>query len=97
MAMPPLGTDWAGIRGEFKHRETGKFFAFRDAGERDMALIESPHQVFVGPDSETRYARVLKTVAYVVVDENDEGLVIEKWPVRELWRRTHDELPAGTH
>lgn len=43
-----------------------------------------PHKVFVGPrGEEARYARVLKTVAYVIVDENDDGTpVVEKWKIK---------------
>ena len=88
MSMPPIGTNWDDLRGEFKHRETFRTFAYRDAGERPYAFVDYPHEVFVGPDADTRYARVLKTVAYVVVDEAADGRpVVEKWPVRELWKR----------
>lgn len=41
-----------------------------------------PHLVFVGPrGNDTRYAHVLKTVAYIAVDENDDGFLIEKWDI----------------
>jgi len=42
-----------------------------------------PHLVYVGPHNQTRYARVLKTVAYIVVDEGEAGEPItEKWDIR---------------
>ena len=45
-----------------------------------------PHYVWVGPSlvagTEKRYARVLKTVAYVIVDEDENGPVIEKWQIK---------------
>lgn len=88
MAMPPLGFNWDDLRGEFRHRETRNDFHYRDAGERPMAFVEYPHEIFVGPDGGTRYARVLATVAYVVVDEAADGSpVVEKWPTRRLWVR----------
>jgi len=88
MAMPPLGFNWDDLKGEFRHRETRKDFHYRMAGERPMAFVEYPHEIFVGPDDQTRYARVLATVAYVVVDEAADGSpVVEKWPTRRLWAR----------
>ena len=47
-----------------------------------------PHRVWVGGYgvggmSGWRYARVLKTVAHVVVDESDDGSpVVEKWELK---------------
>ena len=36
------------------------------------------------PTSSTswRYAKVLKTVARIVIDEDENGLVIEKWSIK---------------
>lgn len=76
------------IQGEFVHKETGVYFQYIDRGDTDAwAPTEFDKLVFVGPNHDTRVAKVLKTVVYVIVDENDDGLVIEKWPVKEIWRR----------
>lgn len=42
--------------------------------------------IYVGPmGSETRYAKILKTVAYVVVGENANGSpVVEKWAIKKF-------------
>ena len=53
----------------------------------DPIMVEWPHKVWVGGgqinDSGYRYALVKKTVAYIVVDENDYGeAVVEKWNVK---------------
>ncbi len=48
----------------------------------DAIFPDFPHLVYVGPHNESRYARVLKTVAYIVVDEDEAGEpVVEKWAV----------------
>ena len=49
----------------------------------DDFVPEFPHQVYVGPDGQHRLAKVMKTVAYVVVDENENGPVIEKWHIKK--------------
>jgi len=43
-----------------------------------------PHKVWVGSgqiggDSGWRYANVKKTVAYIIVDEDEGGPVLERW------------------
>ena len=48
-----------------------------------------PHRVWVtnpieNIDSGFRYARVLKTVAYIVVDEDEYGdAIVEKWNIKK--------------
>jgi len=44
------------------------------------------NMIYVGPmGSETRYAKILKTVAYVVIDENADGTpVVEKWNIKKF-------------
>jgi hypothetical protein len=37
-----------------------------------------------GIDSGYRYGKVLKTVAYIVVDEDDNGPIVMKWNVKEF-------------
>ena len=89
MAICPIGFDWDTLRGEFKHTETRKWFQFFDSDRADLLGWENfPHEIFVGPDGDTRMARVLKTVAYVIVDEAADGSpVVEKWPLRSDWVR----------
>ena len=89
MACPPIGYDWDTLKGEFRHTETRKEFHYfeSDRAER-LGWEDYPHEVFVGPDQDTRMARVLKTVAYVITDEAADGSpIVEKWPVRHNWRR----------
>ena len=69
------------IIGFFTEKDQGKDFEFR--------LVECPvwkeqgctHEVAVGGVHGYRYrgAKVLKTVAYVAVDEDENGVVWEKW------------------
>ena len=50
------------------------------------ALKKYPHKVWIGNtinDQGYRYAKVMKTVAYVVVDEDEYGQdVVEKWSIK---------------
>lgn len=85
MAMSSTNIDYATIAGQFEEREHGNYFEYR-ASEGNFAGM--PHEIFVGPHAEYRYGRVLKTVAYVVVDEDEYGApVIEKWDIKTIWAR----------
>lgn len=80
------------VSGRFIHKETCRPFEFVNALDvlqvvgKGGKLEMFPQLVYVGPlGDETRMARVLKTVAYVIVDETDDGkLVVEKWPIKKL-------------
>jgi hypothetical protein len=76
------------IRGSFVEKSVGNFFEFSLNTEENTFGEDYPHKVWVSSnpvnDSGWRYARVLKTVAYVVVDEDAEGNpVVEKWDIKE--------------
>jgi len=67
--------------GQFKNTY-GKIFDYAAATERHL-FPGYPHVVYVGPFAEERFALVKGTVAYVVVDENDDGsAVVEKWNIK---------------
>tara|TARA_Y100000310_G_scaffold103593_1_gene101971 strand:- start:66 stop:401 length:336 start_codon:yes stop_codon:yes gene_type:complete len=77
------------IIGGFTEKEHGKFFEFSSAKDEDYAFGIVPsdftHRVWVTSpwkmDRGYRMAKVLKTVAYVLVDEDEMTgeAVIEKW------------------
>jgi len=73
--------------GAFKEKSAGNTFEF-SANDDQGDMAEWPHRVWVASgkianDSGWRYAKVMKTVAYIVVDENDYGEpVVEKWYVK---------------
>lgn len=78
------------ICGRFVEKEYGKLFEFSKNPTESGCSSEFPHLVWVNSKNpETRYARVLKTVAYIVVDENDDGLVIEKWSIKDYTKYTN--------
>jgi hypothetical protein len=88
MALSSNNISYSTIAGMFREKEHGNLFEYR-ASEDNFA--DMPHEIFVGsgyaPDM-IRYGRVLKTVAYVVVDEDDSGNpVIEKWDIASVWAR----------
>ncbi len=94
MAHAPTDTCFAphgdgSIRGCFTHAETKKHFDFSAATEAEQAFgPEFDMKVWVR-DGDWRLARVLKTVAHVVVDEDEHGRpVTERWQTRRHERFT---------
>ena len=98
MAYAPTSTHFdrdGTILGCFNEREFGKHFEFSKnpaygVFEHPFGPDEFPHLVWISDYEKAggwpyRYARVLKTVAYVVVDEEADGSpVVEKWEVKNL-------------
>lgn len=71
--------------GAFIEKDHGNFFEYDLHGESQ--LPEYPHRVWVSEnpvnDSGWRYALVKKTVAYIVVDEDESGQpVVQKWSIK---------------
>jgi formylglycine-generating enzyme required for sulfatase activity len=68
--------------GQFTERSVGKTHEYSLIGDDGLLWMgeEYPHKLWTLDGY--RYARVLKTVAYIVVDEDEYGLpVIEKWDI----------------
>lgn len=85
MSYAPLNTK---VLGSFREKEFNNLFEYSEAETPLETHIGSefmifPHRIYVGPIAESRFAKVLKTVAYVVVDEGQESYVIEKWNLRQ--------------
>lgn len=71
------------ILGGFVEKDFENFFEFTDLNGHPSPFPGYEHRVFVGDQGQTRFARVLKTVAYIVTDEGDDGSPItEKWNIR---------------
>lgn len=74
------------IVGCFREREFDNLFEFSVNDDYTEFGEQFPHKLWVS-DGSYRYAHVLKTVAYVSVDENDDGTPkIEKWFIKN-WRK----------
>lgn len=72
--------------GCFTEKEFGKRFTYKKNPDTSSPY---PHFVVVGPNAdEVRMALVKKTVAHVVVDETENGFVIEKWQIKRNWINT---------
>jgi hypothetical protein len=75
------------ILGSFTEKEYGKHFEFSENNENFQVLDpkneEYPHKVWVTTpwkmDSGWRFAKVLKTRAYVLTNDADGNNVVEKW------------------
>jgi len=72
------------LLGNFIEKSRGNFFEFtKNTG---WLADKYPHEVFVGPlfHGESRKAKVLKTVAWIVVDEDEFGEpIVEKWHIKK--------------
>lgn len=75
--------------GCFVEKDHGNYFEY-SRNDDDFDWIDSeefPHKIWVGGlsnDAGYRYGRVLKTRAYIVVDEDEYGKpVVEKWHFKE--------------
>jgi len=82
--------------GEFKELEHGQYFEYRISQgnaplQGDYGLRHGlPHEIAMC-DGSVRFANVKKTVAYICVDENEQGLpVIVKWNIKSLWIKQND-------
>lgn len=77
--------------GSFVETEHGRRFDYRESPECVMHVPAHgggervfPHLIFVGPGGvETRRALVLETVAHVVIDETEDGFLVEKWNIKK--------------
>jgi hypothetical protein len=70
------------VLGCFKHRETNTLFEFAERRWHDDLFAPAAcHVIYTleGP----RLARVLKTVAHVVVDEDENGPIWEHWQIKQ--------------
>lgn len=66
--------------GEFVEQDFGKYFSYRHSDELTFG-DDFPHEIAVLDGY--RFAKVKKTVAYVIVDEDKDGQpVIEKWNIK---------------
>ena len=82
MALAPIANN---TRGRFVEEDYGYVFEYCDATEPSpQGWEEYRHWIWVGPNGDQRrWARVLKTRAHVVVDENSDGSpAIQRWYFR---------------
>jgi len=77
------------VIGTFKNKAHGTSFDYESNTPDDswLPVVDYPHRVWVNcnpiNDSGWRYAKVKKTVAYIVLDEDQYGQpVIEKWSIK---------------
>ena len=82
--------------GAFVEKDAGNTFEYSLNDDPFHWCEDWPHKIWVGGvvnDQGYRYGLVKKTVAYVVVDEDEFGLpVVEKWHTKGL--RTYEAAHA---
>jgi hypothetical protein len=78
------------VGGQFQEKEFKRYFEYRPT-QNPWALANGlNYEIAVGPDRipQVRFAKILKTVAYVAVDEDAEGKpVLQKWDIKKQWER----------
>ena len=83
VCFPPHGDGT--ILGSFDEKEYGKYFEFSENNEN--FYTEYPHKVWVTTpwhmDGGWRFAKVLKTVAYILANDEDGNDVVEKWAIKK--------------
>ena len=78
------------IIGCFHEKDAGNLFEY-SANNTGMFEENYPHLVWVagadkireGMESGWRYAKVKKTVAYIIIDEDDGGPILERWFLKD--------------
>ena len=92
-----MGYAWKSIEngGGFINTETGAYFEYEAGTLNDWSEKHgATHTIFLIDDN-TRPAKVLKTVAYVMIDEDASGPVWEKWQIRHRFIRKDGHLIYG--
>jgi hypothetical protein len=72
------------VVGSFVEKSVGKTHEYSLIGDDGLLWMgeEYPHKLWTLDGY--RYARVLKTVAYIVVDEDEYGIpVVQKWAIKQ--------------
>ncbi len=72
------------VVGSFVEKSVGKTHEYTFIGDDGLLWMGEvyPHRLWTLDGF--RYARILKTVAYIIVDEDEYGLpVIEKWDIKQ--------------
>lgn len=82
-----VDTPLPALLGSFRHGETGVHFEYAERRHPDVTFAPDYQQMIYVADVEgranTRLAKVHKTVAYIVVDEDAAGQpVVERWPLK---------------
>ena len=75
------------VLGQIQEKEFGNYFEYRlNRGNTVQGTYGAdrgfPYEIAI-PDGSVRFAKILKTVAYIIVDEDEYGdPVVEKWSIR---------------
>lgn len=68
----------------FKEKEFGRYFTAQETTD-EWALSHGLTHEYVSEGGYRRYLKLLKTVAYVAVDEADDGsAVLERWEIKVI-------------
>ena len=81
----PTFKEFYSATGEFKEKKFGHCFEYRPTFDSWAKSKGFEFELAAG-DGSVRYANIKKTVAYVCIDESDDGTPItEKWSIKTLW------------
>jgi hypothetical protein len=82
MAYFSTDIDYRTVCGQFEN----EFARFEYRANTRPDLSDMPHEIAMS-DGSFRFAKVLKTVVYVAVDEDENGPIVEKWNIKAVWAR----------
>ena len=86
MGYAPIGMDQL-IDGAFTEKEFGCHHEYQIGAPTEWAAEHGATHALYTKEG-LRPARILKTVAYIGIDESDEGdIVWEKWSIKTQWTR----------
>ena len=70
------------LAGSFTEKEVGNTFDYRITSDAWAVSQGFRHEIDCG-HGQVRFGDILKTVAYICVDENENGNVVEKWQIKQ--------------
>ena len=73
------------VTGQFIEYTYNHVFEYRPVDEDSWGLRNGfPYEIAIGDLGDTRYAKVLKTVVYVVIDQDENGdPIVDKWKIKK--------------
>lgn len=91
MSYAPLKeVDNSTVLGRFRESTYEMLFEYSESSDLIVAplvhgrtKVVYPHKLWVGASGEYRHAFVKSKTAYVIVDENENGFVVEKWNIKQ--------------
>jgi hypothetical protein len=87
---PTRELDNSKVLGRFVEKTHGMTFEYSENSELILSplahggrAVMFPHKIWVGPLGEFRYGFVKFNSVHIIIDETDNGWVVEKWEIKQ--------------